>query len=163
MSIDGLHVRPDDRYVDKTMRQDGYTFVEMASVLVILSLLLLMTTPVVRSMDRLALFDFTEALVSDINEVGQYPYVAADESCVPRLRWYIKERRYQIACGMTPIASRVVPDGVEMSLPATSEIVFSRTAATYAGQWKFYTGPTMVTLKFRMGTYEPEVLHVEGR
>lgn len=60
------------------MRRDGYTLIETAAVLVILALLLLMATPVVRSMDRLALFDFTEALVSDIAEVGQAPYVAAD-------------------------------------------------------------------------------------
>ncbi len=143
------------------MKQEGHTLVEMASVLVMLSFLLLMTTPVVRSMDRLALFDFTEALIDDIAESGQHPYVAADEACVPRLRWYVKERRYQIVCGTTQIASRVVPEGVEMILPSTNEIIFSRTAATYAGQWKFYTGSTVVTLKFRMGTYEPEVLRIE--
>nr|WP_251128801.1 MULTISPECIES: prepilin-type N-terminal cleavage/methylation domain-containing protein [unclassified Exiguobacterium] len=163
MSVARVHVCADDRYVDETVRRDGYTLIETAAVLVILALLLLMATPVVRSMDRLALFDFTEALVSDIAEVGQAPYVASDGSCVPRLRWYLKERRYQIACGTTPIVSRVVPEGVDLSLPTNSEIVFSRTAATYAGQWKFYSGTTMVTLKFRMGTYEPEVLRVEGK
>ncbi|TCI47683.1 MULTISPECIES: prepilin-type N-terminal cleavage/methylation domain-containing protein [unclassified Exiguobacterium] len=144
------------------MRQDGYTLVEMAWVLVVLSLLLLVATPTVRSMDRLALIDFTEALVQDIAEVGQYPYVAADEKCVPRLRWYMKERRYHITCGTTSITSGVVPDGVEMSLPTTNEIVFSKSAATYAGQWKFYTGQVAVTLKFRMGTYEPEVIRSGG-
>lgn len=144
------------------MRQDGYTFVEMAWVLVVLSLLLLVAMPAIRSMDRLALIDFTEALVQDIAEVGQYPYVAADEKCVPRLRWYMKERRYQITCGTTSITSGVVPDGVEMSLPTMNEIVFSKSAATYAGQWKFETDEVAVTLKFRMGTYEPEVIRSEA-
>lgn len=145
------------------MKEDGYTMIEMAAVLVILSLLILMANPTLRSMNRLELFDFTETLMSDIAEVGQYPYVSANESCTPRLRWYLKDRRYQISCGTTPIASRLVPEGVEMNLPTSNEIVFSRTAATYAGQWRFYTGKTIVTLKFRMGTYEPEVLLVDGK
>lgn len=140
------------------MRQAGYTLVEIAWVLVVLSMLLLLATPSVRSMERLALIDFTEALVTDIAEVGQYPYVAADEKCVPRLRWYLKERRYQITCGTTSITSGFVPDGIEISLPTTSEIVFTKSAATYAGQWKFETDDIAVTLKFRMGTYEPEVI-----
>ncbi|MCC5893183.1 prepilin-type N-terminal cleavage/methylation domain-containing protein [Exiguobacterium sp.] len=142
--------------------KDGYTFVEMAAVLVILSMLLLIAMPSVRSVERLALVDFTEALLADIAEVGQYPYVASDEKCVPRLRWYIKERRYHITCGLTSIKTVRVPDGVDISLPTTSDIVFSKTAATYAGQWKFSSGQLAVTLKFRMGTYEPEVIRSEG-
>lgn len=144
------------------MKRDGYTLVEMALVLVVMSFLLLLAIPSVRSMERLALIDFTEALVHDIAEVGQYPYVATDEKCVPRLRWYIKERRYQITCGTTSITSGVVPDGVEMSLPTSNEIIFSKSAATYAGQWKFSTDQVSVTLKFRMGTHEPEVIHSEA-
>ncbi|STO07867.1 prepilin-type N-terminal cleavage/methylation domain-containing protein [Exiguobacterium aurantiacum] len=142
--------------------KDGYTFVEMAAVLVILSMLLLIAMPSVQSVERLALVDFTEALLADIAEVGQYPYVASDEKCVPRLRWYIKERRYHITCGLTSIKTVTVPEGVEISLPTTSDIVFSKTAASYAGQWKFSSGKLAITLKFRMGTYEPEVIRSEG-
>ncbi|MEW8966656.1 prepilin-type N-terminal cleavage/methylation domain-containing protein [Exiguobacterium alkaliphilum] len=144
------------------MRQDGYTFIEMAAVLLVLSSMLLLAMPAVRSIDRLALIDFTEGLLSDIAEVGQYPYVAADEKCVPRLRWYVKERRYHITCGLTSIKTVPVPDGIVLSLPTSSEIVFSKTAASYARQWKFSSGTQSITLKFRMGTYEPEVIRSEG-
>lgn len=145
------------------MRQDGFTLLEMAVVLVMLSFLLLITTPSVRSISRLALLDFTEALVIDISEASQYPYVSADEKCVPRLRWYLKDRQYLITCGTTVLKTGVIPSGVQFSLPVKNEIVFSKTVASYAGQWKFQADQLSVTLKFRMGTYEPEVIRSDGK
>ena len=140
----------------------GYTFVEMAAVLVVISCLLLLVTPVVRPIDRLALIDFTDTLVSDIREVGQYPYISENEGCVPKLTWYMKDRTYIISCGRTSISTVTVPDGIKIYLPTSRDITFYKSNATYAGQWKFESETSSVLMKFRMGTYEPEVFIREG-
>lgn len=140
----------------------GYTLVEMTAVLVVLSFLMLLVTPCLRPIDRLALYEFTDTLVSDIQEVGQYPYISEKESCVPRLTWYMKDRTYIITCGRTSISTVTVPDGIIMYLPTSKDITFYKQSATYAGQWKFVSGTSSVLLKFRMGTYEPEVFIYDG-
>lgn len=136
----------------------GYTLIEITGVLVVISFLLLIVTPVVKPIDRLALYDFTDTLLTDIQEAGQYPYISEEESCVPRLTWFMKDRTYIITCGRTTITVVTVPEGIELYLPTIKDITFTKTSASYAGQWKFVSGTSSVLLKFRMGTYEPEVI-----
>ncbi|MCA0980601.1 MULTISPECIES: prepilin-type cleavage/methylation domain-containing protein [Exiguobacterium] len=140
----------------------GYTFVEMAWVLVIISFLILISSPVVKPFERLELFDFTDTLVTNIQEAGQYPYISENGSCVPKLIWVAKQRRYLIMCGMTLVRRVDVPEGIIVYLPTYNTITFSQATASYAGQWKFVSGKTSVTFKFRLGTYEPEVIIHEG-
>ncbi len=140
----------------------GYTLVEMAWVLVIISFLLLISSPVVKPFERLELYDFTDTLVTNIQEAGQYPYVSENGSCVPKLIWVSKQQRYLIMCGMTLVRRVDVPKGIDVYLPTNNTITFSQATASYAGQWKFVSGKTSVLLKFRLGTYEPEVIIHEG-
>lgn len=136
----------------------GYTLVEMTWVLVILSFLLLISTPIAKPFERLELYDFTETLVADIQEAGQYPYISEDGGCVPKLIWISKKQTYLIVCGRTVVREVDVPSGVKVYLPTYNTITFSQATASYAGQWKFASGGAAVTLKFRIGTYEPEVI-----
>nr|WP_215112890.1 prepilin-type cleavage/methylation domain-containing protein [Exiguobacterium sp. s63] len=136
----------------------GYTLVEVTWVLVVLSFLLLISAPVVKPFERIELFDFTDSLVADIQEAGQYPYISEDGSCVPKLLWVSKQKTYLIVCGRSVVREVDVPSGVKVYLPSYHTITFSQATAAYAGQWKFVSGKTSVTLKFRIGTYEPEVI-----
>lgn len=140
----------------------GYTLVEMAWVLVILSFLLLICSPAIKPFERLELYDFTDSLLADIQEAGQYPYISQNGSCVPRLVWVFKQQSYLIVCGTTLIRKVDVPEGIEMYLPAYNTLTFSQATASYAGQWKFVSGSNAVIFKFRIGSYEPEVIVYDG-
>ncbi|WP_240542708.1 prepilin-type cleavage/methylation domain-containing protein [Exiguobacterium qingdaonense] len=130
----------------------------MTWVLVILSFLILICAPLVKPFERLELYDFTDSLVSNIQEAGQYPYISEDGGCVPKLIWVSKQQTYLIVCGRDVIREVDVPKGIKVYLPTYNTLTFSQTTASYAGQWKFESGKVSVTLKFRIGTYEPEVI-----
>ena len=136
----------------------GYTLVEMTWVLVVLSFLLLMSAPITRPFERMELYNFTDSLVANIQEAGQFPYISEAGDCVPRLIWISKQQTYLIVCGREIVREVDVPDGVDVYLPTYNTLTFSQATASYAGQWKFVSGKTSVTLKFRIGTYEPEVI-----
>ncbi|WP_423905147.1 prepilin-type cleavage/methylation domain-containing protein [Exiguobacterium marinum] len=108
--------------------------------------------------ERLELYDFTDSLVANIQEAGQYPYISENGSCVPKLIWISQQQTYLIVCGLTLIREVDVPSGITLYLPTYNTLTFSQATASYAGQWKFVSGKTSVTLKFRIGTYEPEVI-----
>lgn len=135
----------------------GYTLLEMTAVLLILSSLVFMTVPIFRPIERQALFAFVDTLQSDLTRTSQYPYIAEDESCVPRLRWFDQNRTYVLSCGQQVMAEQTVPIGVDVLLPSMKQITFSKTAPSYAGTWRFSNQSVAITMTFRLGSYEPEV------
>ena len=137
--------------------ETGYTLIEMTAVLLILSSLVLMTVPLFRPIERQALIAFIDTLQSDLGRTSQYPYIAEDESCVPRLRWFDQNQTYVLSCGKQVMAEHTVPTGVDVLLPSMKQITFSKTEPSYAGTWRFSNEKIVITMTFRLGSYEPEV------
>lgn len=143
--------------------ESGYTLLEMTVVLVLISSMLCFVIPITDRLEQRILEQFTDTVLHDLELAQQLPYVSGDGSCVPRFRWYIAERMYTLSCGNKEFVRESLPEKVKVTISGKTEIMFSQTSPSYAGTWMFVRGEDYVTLRFRLGSYDPEVISYQPK